>query len=407
MKTNKAMKIIIGTDNYYPNVNGASYFSQRLAYYLQKRGHEILVIAPGMSLWTKATRVNDINIFGLSSFPIFIYKGFRWPLALFAKKDIETAVANFSPDVIHIQDHFFIGATLARFAKKSGIPIVGTNHFMPENLTHYLRLPKKMEKAVSKTGWRHFRMIYSTLDMITSPTQTAVNLLNQIGLNKKAVAVSCGIDLERFNPHNDGSAIRTKYALPNVPTLLYVGRLDKEKNVDVLLSAFSLVSGKIDAHFVIAGKGAEKERLEELAKELGISKNVTFTGYVDDNDLPNIYKIADCFVIGGIAELQSIVTMEAMATGLPVIAVNAMALPELVTHGKNGYLFEIEEKQKLADYMFAILSDRSLQNEMARSSLELIQKHAINKSLSTYEYIYKDVLAAHRQGAVGTEEILA
>jgi len=389
------MKIIIGTDNYYPNVNGASYFSQRIAQYMQKRGHEVLVIAPGMSLWTKAIRVNEINVFGLSSFPIFIYKGFRWPLALFAKKDIETAVLNFSPDVIHIQDHFFIGGTLARFAKKNKIPVVGTNHFMPENLIHYLRLPKKVEKAVSKTGWRYFRMIYGELDMITSPTHTAVKLLDQIGLNKKAVAVSCGIDLVRFNPNNDGTTIRAKYSLPKVPTVLYVGRLDKEKNVDVLLQAFSLISQKIDAHFVIAGKGAEKERLEELVKTLGISPKVTFTGFVEDGDLPNIYRVANCFIIGGIAELQSIVTMEAMASGLPVIAVDAMALPELVIHGENGYLFKINEKEKLAEYILKILSNSSLQKEMSQKSLELVQKHDIENSLSAYEKIYQNILAFH------------
>lgn len=389
------MKILIGTDNYYPNVNGASYFSQRLAQYMQKRGHEVLVIAPGMSFWTKAIRVNEINIFGLSSFPIFIYKGFRWPLALFAKKDIEKAVLEFSPDVIHIQDHFFIGGILARFAKKSGIPTVGTNHFMPENLTHYLHLPKKAEKAVSKTGWSYFRMIYGMLDMVTSPTQTAVELLNRVGLNKKAVAISCGIDLNRFNPNNDGSTIRAKYSIPIVPTLLYVGRLDKEKNVDVLLQAFSSIVNKIDAHFVIAGKGAEKKRLTELAKSLGIINKVTFTGFVEDCDLPNIYRIASCFVIGGIAELQSIVTMEAMASGLPIIAVDAMALPELVTHGKNGYLFKITEKEKLSEYMLRILSDSLLQKKMAQNSLELIQKHAIENSLSAYEKIYQDVLDTH------------
>jgi glycosyltransferase involved in cell wall biosynthesis len=390
------MKIIIGSDNYYPNVNGASYFSQRLAEYMQKRGHEVLVIAPGMSMWTKAIRVNEINVFGLSSFPIFIYKGFRWPLALFAKKDIEKAVLDFAPDVIHIQDHFFIGGILAKFAKKNGVPSVGTNHFMPENLTHYLHLPEKLEKVVSQTGWRYFRMIYGMLDMVTSPTETAVKLLNVVGLKKKAVAVSCGIDLNRFNPNNDGTAIRAKYSLPTIPTLLYVGRLDKEKNIDVLLQAFSLITQKVNAHFVVAGKGAEKERLEALSSSLGIADKVTFAGFVEDRDLPNMYRIASCFVIGGIAELQSIVTMEAMASGLPVIAVNAMALPELVKHEKNGYLFEISEKEKLAEYMFKILSNDSLQKEMAQNSLEIIQKHAIENSLSTYEKIYQDVLATHR-----------
>lgn len=385
------MKILIGSDNYYPNVNGASYFSQRLAHYLQKRSHSVLVVAPSRTIHTGMTKINGINVFGLRSVPIFIYKDFRWTPSFFGRYDIKKIVREFNPDVIHIQDHFYICATLVRAAKKYEIPTLGTNHFMPENLTHYLHLPKTGERAVASMGWKYFRKIYGQLNAVTTPTKTAAELLKDIGLNLPVRALSCGIDRTRFKPENNPNEIKTKYHLPNTPTFLYVGRLDKEKQVDLLLRAFSKAIKKESGHFIIGGKGAEMENLRSLAKNLGVENNVTFTGFVSDEELPNLYCAANCFIISGIAELQSIVTMEAMASGLPVIAVNAMALPELVHHEENGYLFEIGDEEKVTEYMINILTDKTLRERMSKKSLEIIEKHDINTAIENYEKIYEEL----------------
>ncbi|MDO8511822.1 MAG: glycosyltransferase [bacterium] len=382
------MKIIIGTDNYFPNVNGASIFSQRLAHYLQKRGHEILVIAPGRQLLTKNALINGINVFGLGSVPILVYKDFRWTPSFVGRYDITKVVKEFKPDIIHVQDHFYIGASLVKIAKRFGIPAVGTNHFMPENLTHYLHLPETGEKVVTNMGWRYFCSVYGLLDIVTTPTKTAAKLLDNVGLNKPVITVSCGIDREKFKPTTSGDPLREKYHLPRVPTLLYVGRLDKEKKIDYLLEAFADAVKKVSGHFIVAGKGAEANNLKELVNKLELAQKVTFTGFVPEADLPGLYRTADCFIISGIAELQSIVTMEAMASGLPVIAVNAMALPELCHHEINGYLFELNDTNRLSQYMQNILSDSALQQKMSQSSLEIIEKHDINNTINQYENIY-------------------
>jgi len=385
------MKILIGTDNYYPNVNGASYFSQRLAHYLQLRGHKILVVAPGRTLFTKNAPVNNIDVLGLGSVPVFVYKDFRWTPSFLGRFDMDKTVKEFAPEIIHIQDHFYIGATLVKLAKKYAVPVIGTNHFMPENLIHYLHLSQTGEKVVTNMGWRHFRSVYNQLDVVTTPTKTAAKLLNNIGLDRPVMALSCGIDRERFKPTNSGEYLRTRYQLPKVPTLLYVGRLDKEKKIDVLLEAFAKASQTTAGHFIIAGKGAEAKNLLSLAKKLDLSQKVTFTGFVSDNDLPGLYRVANCFIIAGIAELQSIVTMEAMASGLPVIAINAMALPELVQHESNGYLFELNNEPQLVEYIKNILSDEQLRKKMSLSSLAIIEKHDINTAIGQYEKIYIDL----------------
>jgi 1,2-diacylglycerol 3-alpha-glucosyltransferase len=207
------------------------------------------------------------------------------------------------------------------------------------------------------------------------------------------VPISCGIDLERFKPTNDGLYLKRRFAIPtNKPVLLYVGRLDKEKRIDMILRALPDILRVTSVHLVLAGIGKEKQKLEELTEKLGIQKAVTFAGFVPDEDLQNIYGIADLFVTAGVAELQSIVTMEALASGLPVVAVNAMALPELVHDGENGYLFSDGNSQMLAEKVIAILSNQAMRVRMSKKSLEIIKDHDIDKTIEKYESIYTEII---------------
>jgi len=385
------MKILIAAESYYPSADGASYAAHRLAKGLKKRGHSIMVVAPSKTLRTGYETRDGISVFGVRSYPILVYKGFRFSPPVFIKRSIEKAVRDFDPDVVHIQSHFFICEQVFRAAKKMGIPIVGTNHFMPENLIHYFPVPKSWKKTIKNSAWRKFKSVYEELDIVTTPTATAAKLAQGIGLNKKIIPISNGIDLARFNPRNVGEYLRKKYALGRVPILLYVGRLDKEKNIDKIIRALKLIPAGINFKFAVAGKGAEKNKLKRLAEKLGLEKRVAFLGFVPDKDLPNLYPLATCFIIAGIAELQSIVTMEAMASGLPVLAANAVALPELVRPGENGFLFETGDLKQIADCIVKIISDPELRKRMSRNSLEMIEEHDETKVVSRFESFYMEL----------------
>jgi len=386
------MKILIATDTYYPDVNGAAYFTYRLATILAKRGHNVFVMCPSRSFKNMVSNDKGVTVYGIRSIRIPVYQNFRVS-PLFISGIILGAVEEISPDIVHIQNHFIIGKRAVSTAKKLGIPVIGTNHFMPENLVHYLHLPKIAEKWLRKFAWRQCVRIFEQLDFVTTPTKTAGALLKNAGFSKDVMPISCGIDLERFKPTNDGLYLKRIFAVPiNKPVLLYVGRLDKEKRVDIILRALSDILRVTSVHLVLAGIGKEKQKLEELTEKLGIQKAVTFTGFVPDKDLQNIYRIADLFVMAGIAELQSIVTMEAMASGLPVVAVNAMALPELVHDGENGYLFSDGDSQMLAEKVIAILSNQTMREQMSKKSLEIIKDHDINKIIEKYESIYNGII---------------
>jgi len=386
------MKILIAAESYYPNTDGASYSAHRLAQNLKGKGHTVLVVAPSKTLRTEIEMRDGISVFGVRSYPVLVYKNFRISPPVFTKKSIEKAVRDFSPDAVHIQSHFFVCEQVFRAAKKMKIPIVGTNHFMPENLVHYFPLPKSWKKGLENYTWRKFREVYEEVGIITTPTKTAAELAKKIGIEKEIIPVSNGIDLVRFKPQNEGEYLREKYALGHDPIFLYVGRLDKEKNLDKIIKALKFVPKEIKFKFAIAGKGAEGARLKKMTKALGLEKRVVFLGFVADEDLPNLYPLADCFIIAGIAELQSIVTMEAMASGLPILAANAVALPELVRHGENGFLFEVKESKQIADYIVKIINDRDIREKMVQKSLDIIKKHDIIEVISKFESFYVELV---------------
>lgn len=387
------MRIILATDNFYPMISGQVVFTERIAFHLQRRGHAVLIIAPSKTLHQEAYTHKGIKVFGLPSFPILAYKNMYVSYPFVIKKLIKKAVMEFKPDVIHLQSPFVIARSILKVAKQLNIPIILTNHFLPENFVHHLHLPNFAEKWVKNQLWKKLCSFYEEFDVLTTPTKTAAQLIKSEGFSKKIHAISNGIDLKRFNPKNKGIYLKTKYGLPNKPILLYVGRIDKEKNINAILQALLLILKKVDIHFVIAGgMGEEEKNLKNLVKKLRLKQFVTFTGFVSDNDLPNLYMIADCFIIASTAELQSIATMEAMASGLPVIAANALALPELVKHNENGYLFKPNDIKSISKYVIRIMTNKNLQKKMGRRSFEIIKKHEIRKIIDQYETLYKSLI---------------
>lgn len=386
------MKILIVNDTYHPHVNGSSYFTQRFIHYLKQRGHNITVIGPSLNFHHSKREVDGVTVYTMRT-STFCFKnnwGFRYALPWFNKKYIRKIFDEIKPDLIHTQSHFPISRNVIDVAIEKKIHVMGTNHFMAENLTHYIPAPSFIRNWANKWMYKDFAKTFNKLEKITTPTLTAAKLIQKM-IKKPIIVISNGIDLRIFNPnHPTKENLREKYKIPNNKTnLYYVGRLDKEKNLDMVIKSAAIAMKKIPFHMTLIGNGGEKENLKQLAKELGILDNITFTGFVPDEDLPYLYRFADCYVMAGTVELQSLTTMEAMATGLPILGVNAMAIPELVHDGKNGFLFEFNDIEGLADKMIKIVSDKQMREKMGKKSLQIIAKHDINKTLDAFEKIYK------------------
>ena len=389
------MNVLIANDTYPPDVNGAAYFTKRLAEGLAQRDHEVHVLCASTTLRSEVVTRGGVVEHRMRSVPVPFHSDFRFsPPPLLYRRVLEE-VRRVQPDVVHAQGHFFIGRAVIRAAKELGIPVVATNHFMPDNLTFYLGLPAGTEERVTDLAWRDFARVFDRADVVTAPTPFAANLAEEKGVGGPVLPVSCGMDLSRFSPDNDGDAFRQRYGIPERPTFMYVGRLDAEKRVDELIRALPLVRESVDAQLVVVGNGHEKAGLMRLAEERGVGEYVIFAGFVPDEELPGAYAATDVFCNAGVAELQSIVTLEAMATGKPVIGANARALPHLVHDGENGHLFEPGDVDALGSRLAELLSDGDKRARMGEESLRIVARHDIEKTLLTFEELYEMVLSSY------------
>ncbi len=381
------MRILFVSDTYYPHLNGVYYFVCRIAPLLRKNGHSVAVIAPSGTTYITRKKIDNIVVYGVPSLPVPLYRTVRVVIPFLLRFRIGRVLREFTPDIIHIQDHFLLARSVVKVNSRLGIPIMGTNHFMPENLTALLRT-NKWERRLEQLLWSRFAHVYDQLMLVTTPTETAARLIRPL-LNVEVVAVSSGIDLKKFSPFGNNIKISAKYGLPDKPILLFVGRLDPEKRLEEVLDAAALALKQTDFCLVIVGKGIRKKALERRAAILGIAASVIFTGFVPDEDLPSIYQLSRCFIIASTAELLSVATLQAMASGLPVIAAKAGALEELVRDRINGLLFDAGDIDGIVRCMVEILGNRARWDQMSKKSLEFSQGHDIHGTMRSFESIYE------------------
>lgn len=379
------MRIMLGTDTYPPNVNGAARFTERLAIGLVGRGHEVHLVAPSPKGKAYVEDRDDVIVHRITSHRYPLVKEFQICMPWEASPQIGQVLKDVRPDVAHTQAHFLVGRFLSIHAARQGIPLVATNHFMPENLVDHVRIPDFAAARISDWAWRDLHWVFKRAQALTAPTPRAVELMERRAGLVGGEAISCGIDAR---PYAEAAARAERH---DVPTVLFVGRLDQEKRVNELIEAFAKLPADVPARLEIVGDGAHATHWQELAKKVGIADRTTFRGFISEADLLAAYGNCDVFCMPGIAELQSLVTLESMAAGKPVIAADAMALPHLVHPGENGFLFQPGDVDELADHLGTLLRDRDLRARMGEKSREIVGNHALNATLDRFESLYAQV----------------
>ncbi|MEV8219921.1 glycosyltransferase [Microbacterium sp. NPDC077391] len=387
MTSGRPLKILIGCDTFAPDINGAARFAERLAAGLVQRGHDVHVVAPNTAYRRSPahTEVIEGEPMTMHRLPALRWLPhdwvrFVWPWR--SKHWARTVLDEVQPDIVHIQSHIIIGRGLTRIAHQRGIPVVATNHVMAENILDHTTFPKFIDDVVLKFAWADAKRTFEMTRAVTTPTRRAADFLERTIDIRGVVPISCGIDRRNYDP---------VIAPRERNRILFVGRLTGEKQVDVVLRAVAALDPALDVHFDIAGGGDQRKALEALTVQLGIEDRVTFHGRVTDEQLRELYSRSSVFAIASIAELQSIVTMEAMASALPIVGANAVALPHLVHDGENGHLFEPGDVDDLAAKLTQVLTASPAEYErMQRASLDGVAVHDINRTLDTFEALYRD-----------------
>jgi len=384
----KPLRILIGADTFLPEINGAAIFAARLAAGLVARGHDVHIVAPAASrkhgTWTEVIEGEPMTVHRLYSWRWYPHPWLRFALPWRIEQNSARILDEVKPDVVHFQSHIVTGRGLSNQAKKRGIRIIGTNHFMPENMLDHTLFPQFMRPWAVNLAWQAAARSFGRAEAVTTPTRKAAEFLEQNTHLKGVLAISCGIDMANYTPSFEP---RTENLI------LFVGRITGEKQLDKLVRAFAQLDPSLDAKLELVGGGDQERELRQLANSLGVGDRVKITGYVEVEYLRAALTRATVFAMPSIAELQSIATMEAMASGLPIVAANAMALPHLVHDGDNGYLFEPGNVKDLAERLTEVLTlpEEDLQ-KLKRSSMKIVEAHDIQRTLETFEQLYRGEL---------------
>ena len=382
----RPLTVLIGADTFLPHVNGAARFAERLAAGLVQRGHDVHVVAPSdgrrkTGVLTEVIEGEPMTMHRLPAYRFLPHDWLTFVLPWRAKHYARQVLDEVKPDVVHIQSHIIIGRGLAREARKRGIPVIATNHVMADNILDFTTLPDFLDRIFVKLAWADAKRTFALTRAVTTPTRRAADFLESTIDIHDVIPISCGIDRANYTADLEPR---------DANRILFVGRLTSEKGIDVVLRALAQLDPALDATFDIVGGGDQRRNLEQLAEQLGIADRVTFHGHASEEDLRALYTRASVFAIASIAELQSIATMEAMASGLPIVAANAVALPHLVHDGENGYLFEpgnVEElTARLTDVLTAAPEER---RRMQQASLDGVIVHDIGRTLDTFEALYR------------------
>ncbi len=404
------LRVLIATDQYEPMIGGVPTVTRELARGLAERGHAVEVLAPSAS--GRSGTGTGPGSAATGQLTVASRRSVRWPwysdqrLGLLSPSAAGELIDGFAPDVVHVHSPLTLGAVARSAARRRHVPVVYTNHYLPANVhpvsarADHPGAAKRVAGALFDVGFYGYVTGFANrCDRVTAPTATALLLLRDHGLRAPSQVVSNGVDLDAFSPGQADEALRRAYALPSDrPLVLSVGRLSPEKRTDVLIEAVAALG---DAVLALAGSGPDEERLRTLAARLGVSERVRFLGFIPAADLPGLYRLANVFAIASEAELQSLVTMEAMASGLPVVAVKAGALAELVHPGENGFLTRPGLVGEVAGSLDLLCRDAGLRARMSKAGRRIIAAHDRHRLLALWESIYRAL--ATRDTTVGRE----
>lgn len=392
------MRIAVFSDFFYPELSGVTDSITLLGKTLALRGHSVVFAVPHYSKHDykkvdlpKGEQSHNPNI-SIKRLPAIKYpysptgqSRIALPLGrgvMLAKK--------FNPDVIHTHSLFGPGLEALWASRTLNKPLMGTNH---TPLSEFLTYSPIKSKFFIKSLLRYCSWYYNRCAYVSAPSNSLLEEMEIYGLNRPHRAISNPLDLKRFSPvsgKTEKESLKNTFSFSN-HTVLYTGRLAKEKHVDVVIKAVSFVKSRIpDVSLVLTGRGAAEHRLRILTAELKLERNVKFLGFVDDETYPLIYKASDLFVIMSTAESQSLSLMQAMASGLPVIGAKARALPEYINEN-NGFLIEPGDYSLLAEKIITLLKDNELSQKLARGGVNFAQNFKVEIIAQQWEELYAEV----------------
>lgn len=381
------MNILLVTETYLPFISGVSSSSDSIARFMVSRGHTVTIVSPAPVLSGDVPLLEGLTFVTTPSVRDPIYKGKPMTVFPFGFPGIYRILRQHRFDIVHIQEPGSVGFSALCAAKILHVPTVGALHFTPDQVARMTT--GTTNKFVQMFVERYIRAIYRIYDAIMVPTETFSGFLRTLGVTTRIQVVSNGVNTDLYTP----PARLRKKKKNEVFQCLYIGRLDKDKNVMTIIEALQYARPSVT--LVIAGTGKDKEILVQRAKELHVDTRIVWKGTITESQMIALYKEVDCFILMAEFEVQSIVTLQALASGLPVLGARAGALPELIHDGENGYTLNAHDAQGLGEKMNELLDHPKTCMRMGKESRRISLNHHKPTALARLEALYIDVARAH------------
>jgi 1,2-diacylglycerol 3-alpha-glucosyltransferase len=353
------MRVGLFTNNYLPFRGGVTTAVETLREGLQVRGHGVWVFAPG----TRDQGGDPGFVFRYPAVPAPTYPGFS--LALPFSPRLARVAGQLDLDIFHAQHPFLLGVTARRLARRHRRPIVFTYHTHYEKYVHYVPLP---ERLVAPLAVRLSCRFAASADLVVAPSTRVADTLRARGLATPVAVIPTGVPVERFSPGERVTARRDLGWPERDPICLYVGRLDREKSVEVIIDAFEAIAGGLpEAWLILVGRGSHERALRRRAEASAARARIRFHGDMARDGLPPLYRAADVFLFASETETQGLVLAEAHACGLPAVAVRASGVEEVVRDGETGILTK-RDPSDLAEAAIGLLLDPARRAAMGRAA---------------------------------------
>ena len=386
------MRIAFFTNCYKPLINGVvtSILSLKEAY--ERKGHEVYIFAPRVEDYIdeekNVFRYRSVNLTSKVQYPIAI------PLSFRAKK----IITEFNPEIIHIHHPFVLSSEAIMYGKKLGIPKILTLHTQYEQYAYYIApIPQKLTQEAIKMVISH---LADKIDCITTPSESMKTLIKDYGIKNRIEVIPNAIDLNSFKEKDEKKSLKIKrrYNLKEEDKIiLYVGRVAQEKSIDKIIKALAIIKRKSinRVKLLIVGKGPAMDELIQLGKRLGLEDDIIFTGSVSNEEIHHYYKIAYLFAITSTSESFGIVIIEALASGIPVLAVRAPGAVDILTHGVDGLLTE-DNVEHFAALLKKLVTESELRDKLSRGALETSEQYSIDVVAERMLNLYREVIVIQK-----------
>lgn len=387
-----SLRIGLFTDTYAPQVNGVSVSLQMILEGLKKRGHQVTIFAPNFPGY----KDNEPNVMRLPSLKYLNNPPLYAAVLGTPRSTWKLTRKHF--DVLHAHSPASVGLLAYLTASTKRLPLIYTYHTSITDYTHYVKFIGGTGLIKQAAGW--FSKATTNLgDQVVVPSPKFQRLLLLQKVKQPITVIPNGIDLSMFKAVKNPGVLRKRLGLsPDAPIMLTVGRMDPEKRLEFIVEAFDLLSERVpNAHLVFAGDGGARKSVEAKANATRAKDRIHFLGMVNRADLPDIFHDASVFLSASTTEVHPISVIEAIASGLPMVAVQDEAFEGMLEDGMNGYAVPLDVK-KYADVLADLLPDRKRLQRFSEHSIELSQKYSIETQVKSLEKLYMEAILQNWRG---------